>query len=635
MITNNEDGKDLLRGPLGAETGPTSSSESTSVRDRRALHFHGASRVISVTYTNINVTHQLSVEREYDLVYGGGLVPNCQPQAAPGSHADVYREIFKTLPANLVSQQPRLPPGPAPTSELNQFGYRSYKRERPDEKWDPPCVSISHLSYSVDLRKSWERLMLRMSRRHFLIRDVSFDLSGGDIMALMSGSEAELRALLDALSGRGRNGRIKGDFSINDNRLRPEQFAARTAYVTTEELSTSLTVVQYLRISVALHPPATKAFKNENMIEQLIGTLALAHRRHALCSRLSNSEAQRLRIAAQLLKDTDIFICGDVTRSMDSYETAFLVDYLRDWAIKLNRVVLMAIAPSSFEILLMFSKCQGLPGALLTSGRFVYFDTPTKMKSYFESIGFSCPPYKNPCDFYVDVATHDHLSQAASLESSSRISKLIQFWEQNKPPPRCFANSPLSPSLCRPPVLRTVQALYMQRLFEFANEPLESLREPLIALLISLAIGLAYSSLTREKRVGADDRIGFATALLYFGMIPWIYIVIQKVVREKKFVREVLKKTQLSSLLFLIHKISCDIPIIILTSALYSIPLPFLIDTGQKTAFGTSREGEKYRENGMVSEKGNQQLPLCSEHKMTGQPSWGMVQMSMLCISIS
>ncbi|KAL6735375.1 hypothetical protein Aduo_005823 [Ancylostoma duodenale] len=257
---------------------------------------------------------------------------------------------------------------------------------------------------------------------------------------------------------------------------------------------------------------------------------------------------------------------------MDSYETAFLVDYLRDWAIKLNRVVLMAIAPPSFEILLMFSKC-----ALLTSGRFVYFDAPTKIKGYFESIGFSCPPYKNPCDFYVDVATHDHLSQSASLESSSRISKLIQFWEQNKPPPRCFANSPLSPSLCRPPVLRTVQALYKQRLYEFANEPLLSLQEPLIALLISLTIGIAYSSLTREKRVGADDRIGLATALLCFGMIPWIYVVIQKVVREKKFVGDVLKKTQLSSLLFLIHKISCDIPIIILTSALYSIPLPFLI----------------------------------------------------------
>ncbi|EYC04172.1 hypothetical protein Y032_0089g2262 [Ancylostoma ceylanicum] len=268
----------------------------------------------------------------------------------------------------------------------------------------------------------------------------------------------------------------------------------------------------------------------------------------------------------------DILICGDLTRNMDSYETAFLVDYLRDWAIKLNRVVMMAIAPTSFEILLMFSKC-----ALLTSGRFVFFDSPTKIKSYFDSIGFSCPPYKNPCDFYVDVATHDHLSQAASLESSSRISKLIQFWEQNKPPPRCFANSPVPPSLCRPPVLRTLQTLYRQSMYEFANDPLASLREPVIAMITSLAIGFAYSSLTKEKRVGADDRIGFATAVLYLGMIPWIYVVIQKVAREKKTARNILRKTQLSSLLFLIHKISCDIPIIILTSALYCLPLPFLV----------------------------------------------------------
>ncbi|KAK6028547.1 hypothetical protein OSTOST_05402, partial [Ostertagia ostertagi] len=137
----------------------------------------------------------------------------------------------------------------------------------------------------------------------------------------------------------------------------------RSAHVTSDSLPQTLTVVEYLRISALLHPPATRAFKIENMIDQLMATLALAHQRHTLCSRLKKSELVRLKIAAQLLKDTDVLICDSVTKCMDIYELAFVIDYLRDWAIKLNRIVILAVAPPSIEILLMFSQCAGLPQA--------------------------------------------------------------------------------------------------------------------------------------------------------------------------------------------------------------------------------------------------------------------------------
>ncbi|VDM80442.1 unnamed protein product, partial [Strongylus vulgaris] len=172
--------------------------------------------------------------------------------------------------------------------------------------------------------------MLRIPKRYFLIRDVSFELCAGDMMALMSASESESRALLDVLSGQYQQCNVR-------------------AYVTREELPKALTVVQYLRINAAIHPPAAKTFKTENMIDQLLATLALALRRHTLCSRLSIAETHRLRIAAQLLKDADILICDNVAKDMDNYETAFVIDYLRDWAIKLNRIVVMCIAPSSFD----------------------------------------------------------------------------------------------------------------------------------------------------------------------------------------------------------------------------------------------------------------------------------------------
>uniref|UniRef100_A0A0M3J6V9 ABC2_membrane_7 domain-containing protein n=1 Tax=Anisakis simplex TaxID=6269 RepID=A0A0M3J6V9_ANISI len=114
-----------------------------------------------------------------------------------------------------------------------------------------------------------------------------------------------------------------------------------------------------------------------------------------LCNELGEAEKQRLKIAEQVLKDTDVLLCNNVTEEMDLYDTAFIIDYLRDWAIKLNRVVVMAIAPQTIEILHMFHKT-----ILMASGRIIYNGHSNEMINYFESINFPCPMLKNPCDYY-------------------------------------------------------------------------------------------------------------------------------------------------------------------------------------------------------------------------------------------
>uniref|UniRef100_A0A0K0CT15 ABC2_membrane_7 domain-containing protein n=1 Tax=Angiostrongylus cantonensis TaxID=6313 RepID=A0A0K0CT15_ANGCA len=184
-------------------------------------------------------------------------------------------------------------------------------------------------------------------------------------------------------------------------------------------------------------------------------TLAIGHLRHVICSRLTTAEAFRLNIAEQLLKDSEIILCDDISKQMDVNEVAFVVDFLRDWAIKLNRAVIMAITPSSFDMLLMFSKC-----ALLTAGSIVYFESTTKITQYFDSIGFPCPKFKNPCEFYVDMATHDHIFQAAAAESSARIEKLLECWEQSKPLQPTIPNTTALSIAYKPSVMAILIAFY-------------------------------------------------------------------------------------------------------------------------------------------------------------------------------
>ena len=80
---------------------------------------------------------------------------------------------------------------------------------------------------------------------------------------------------------------------------------------------------------------------------------------------------------------------------MDVYDAAFTIDFLRSWALKSERIVILAIQSSSVEMLYMFSKVL-----LLASGRVTYFGPSEEMIPYFEAIQFPCPMFKNPCDYY-------------------------------------------------------------------------------------------------------------------------------------------------------------------------------------------------------------------------------------------
>ena len=44
---------------------------------------------------------------------------------------------------------------------------------------------------------------------------------------------------------------------------------------------------------------------------------------------------------------SDVIVVDNITKEMDLYDAAFLIDYLRDWASKLNRIVTSMILISA------------------------------------------------------------------------------------------------------------------------------------------------------------------------------------------------------------------------------------------------------------------------------------------------
>ena len=238
--------------------------------------------------------------------------------------------------------------------------------------------------------------MLQSNASLQILHDINLDLIGGDTIAIMYTSEPELRCFFSILTGYNTpRGKINGLLEINGHHLKSHQFADRTAFVPLMDPPKWLTAIEYLDYYTTLVNPATNAVPRKRLIEQLIHGLALGPLRKRLCKELSWTEKQRLKLAAQMILDTDILITENIIQNMDLYDAAFVIDFIRDWAQRFNRIVIMAMIPPTIEILTMFKKV-----AVMSSGRMIYFGESINMCEYFESIGFQCPQLKNPCDYY-------------------------------------------------------------------------------------------------------------------------------------------------------------------------------------------------------------------------------------------
>lgn len=67
------------------------------------------------------------------------------------------------------------------------------------------------------------------SKQHMLINDISFEIRGGEIMAIMATSEEEGTAILDTIAGKRKP--LIGDILLNGQHIRPAALKNRVAYV--------------------------------------------------------------------------------------------------------------------------------------------------------------------------------------------------------------------------------------------------------------------------------------------------------------------------------------------------------------------------------------------------------------------
>jgi len=264
-------------------------------------------------------------------------------------------------------------------------------------------------------------------------------------------TEIEGTAVLEILANKfnKRNSMIKGDIILNGIFMSPQKLGQIATYVSQDcSLCPDMSTRQTLFFSSLLQGPAKKnAFDTKKRTNAVLEELGLSEVRHTRVADLNEAEKRRLQIAINLLLDTDILLLDQPTKGMDIFDTFFLIEYLRQWALISGRCVILTIQPPTYEIFTMISRI-----ALISTGRILYFGKRRDLLSYFSYIDFPCPAFKNPSDYYLDLVTLDNLSSEAMLESSQRIENLVDMYAQ-----RC-SNSvslPGPPSITPSPVRKS------------------------------------------------------------------------------------------------------------------------------------------------------------------------------------
>lgn len=465
-----------------------------------------------------------------------------------------------------------------PVAETSMLPRETYFAEHIDAAFKYPHLQVRGLEVESN-----------SSRQLLLLHGVSFEVRGGEVMAVMATAEEEGTGLLEALAGWASNtGKQRGAVLLNGQSVSPSQLRDRVAYVQCDShLSPDLSVRQtlslhhWLRYSGAHH----SKLNTKDRIDALIEDLGLDQVRHTKVSGLTTSEKRRLNVACHLLLDTDIVLLDQPTRGMDIFDTFFLVEFLRQWAatagssgpaamtpsgVTGGRIVILTLHPPTYEIFTMLSRV-----VLLSAGRLMFSGRRRDMLPYFAMVDYPCPAYKNPSDYYLDLVTLDDLSAEAMLESSQRIEQLAETFSQ--------AQEPLSepgPPVALPPKLRQANCftqcfvLIMRALI--LTQPISLVRwlnQLLLAALMSLIIGAIWWDVPgSDPQLLYSDRPGFHYAGAVLAPWPVLLLTLSEVGRERWSLHRDIRDRLYYRMVYLFTKVLYNLPASVCVWLAYLVP---------------------------------------------------------------
>lgn len=253
--------------------------------------------------------------------------------------------------------------------------------------------------------------LLQRGQRHrqpqevkYILKDVTFSVQSGEVLALMGPSGAGKTTLLDLLSARAKDGARSGIMSINgvpiNNEDRVCQYRSMVGYVSQEDtLLPSLTVHETITYAARLKLPTSFDTKTiASIVDAVIASLKLTRCKDTLIGDgsglrgVSGGEKRRVSIAVELVANPRILFLDEPTSGLDAcsavsvMETIALVardSPMRQYAphfFSFQPIVIFSIHQPSVEIFQLFDKVL-----LLSRGYAVYYGAANETVSFLQA----------------------------------------------------------------------------------------------------------------------------------------------------------------------------------------------------------------------------------------------------------
>ncbi|ETV72071.1 hypothetical protein H257_12861 [Aphanomyces astaci] len=277
-----------------------------------------------------------------------------------------------------------------------------------------PCDVSRHVKpLQNECTLGWDNLSYTVSRRgqhsKVIINRVSGRAAPGELVAIMGPSGSGKTTLLDILADRISSGQVTGQIDLNGRPRPVKTFRLLSSYVSQEDaLTGSFTVLETLRFAARLSVPANVlATEREGRVQAAIDDMGLRSCEHTVVGDifrkgLSGGQKRRLSIAIELLSKPTILLLDEPTSGLDAASTYNVMAYIQKLCLSQKHTVICTIHQPSTKVYTMFAKVL-----VLAQGETVFFGSPHDLLLHFANIGYPCPTYSNPAEYYLSLVNTD------------------------------------------------------------------------------------------------------------------------------------------------------------------------------------------------------------------------------------
>ncbi|KAL8002461.1 putative pleiotropic drug resistance protein PDR/CDR [Plasmopara halstedii] len=136
----------------------------------------------------------------------------------------------------------------------------------------------------------------------------------------------------------------------------------------------------------------------------------------AMIRGVSGGERKRVTIGEMEFGNKYIMMMDEISTGLDSAATYDIIFTLRSIAKKFRKTVVISLLQPSPEVFEMFDDI-----VLLNDGHIMYHGPRAEALTYFESLGFQCPPRRDVADFLLDLGSDNQAQYEVNSMTCNQI----------------------------------------------------------------------------------------------------------------------------------------------------------------------------------------------------------------------